>query len=161
VARGALLVVALLALVLGIRALGTGGSGGSASEKTGRPVSMSALDGETVVANAHLSQYSSPPPSLRIELTPGGPRFQLLLFNRLADVRRFTRLPTSAFLVLGGGANGDLSTGNTHDTGYTRDYGPELPANFRQYRFFGIARVSGSKRQLVLYERTDRLSDPT
>ena len=105
---------------------------------------MLAVGGERVIAKAYLKQYSTPPPLLHIELTPGGARYQLLLFADLSAVRSFKRLPSSAFLVDGGGPNGDLSTGDSHDSGYSRSYGPDLPANFRQYRYFTITKARGS-----------------
>jgi len=99
--RSALLALALLALVVAIAALLSGGNGGADgkggadvdSERTGRPVSMVAVGGAKVRASAHLVLYSSPPPSLFIELTPGGKRDQLLLFDRLSEVRSFDKPP--------------------------------------------------------------------
>ena len=64
-------------------------------------------------------------------------------------------------LVLGGGPRGDLSTGEEKETGYTRAYGVTLPANFRRFRYFGIVRVSGTKRTLVVYDEVKRLTDPS
>jgi hypothetical protein len=159
-ARSAAVSVVLLALIAGIWALGAGGTGGD-SAQTGRAISMLAVGGERVIASAYLKQYSSPPPLLHIELTPGGDRYQLLLFDDPSAVRSFKTLPSSAFLVHGGGPNGDLTTGQSHDSGYSRSYGPDLPANFRQYRYFGIVHASDTRRQLVLYNLTDRLSSPT
>ena len=63
-------------------------------------------------------------------------------------------------LVLGGGPSGDLSTGEEEETGYTRNYGVGMPANFRRFRYFGIVRVDAATRTLVLYDRIDRLQDP-
>ena len=131
-----------------------------ATERTGAPITMRSVPGSTAVANAGLIDYGEPPPTINIELTPGGPRYQLLLFSRLAGMRSFSGIPTAAMLVLGGGPRGDLSTGEENETGYSRSYGVGLPANFRKFRYFGIFRVNGTRRTLVLYDRVDRLEDP-
>jgi hypothetical protein len=160
--RSALLAVALLALLLGGLVLTTGGNDGSGGtpEKTGPTISMLPIGASKAVAEAHLSLYD-PPPTLQIELTPGGgKRFQLLLFDRLSDVRRFDRIPRSATLVSGDEEHEDLTTGNSVDMGYTRHYAPELPANYPRYRYFGIARVTGSTRVLVLYNEIKSLGKP-
>ena len=39
--------------------------------------------------------YGEPPPTIRIELTPGGPRYQLLLFQTLDSVRSVEGVPTT------------------------------------------------------------------
>ena len=135
----------------------TGDDGG---ERQGNQITMRSMPRTTAVANAGLVDYGEPPPTLRIELTPGGPRYQLLLFQTLDSVRSVEGIPTTAMLVLGGGPRGDLSTGEENETGYTRSYGIGLPANFRRFRYFGIARVTGTKRTLVVYDEVDRLSDP-
>jgi hypothetical protein len=162
--RSALLAVALLALLVGGLVLTTGGndSSGGTAEKTGPTISMLPIGASKAVVEAHLSLYD-PPPTLQIELTPGGgKRFQLLLFDRLSDVRRFDKIPRSATLVSGDEEHQheDLTTGNSVDTGYTRHYAPELPANYPRYRYFGIARVTGSTRVLVLYNEIKSLGKP-
>ena len=169
----AVLAVALVAVGAGIALLvGGGDDGGSppaagtqttstdATERTGAPITMRSVPGSTAVANAGLVDYGSPPPTLRMEVTPGGPRYQLLLFSRLAQMRSFRAIPSDAMLVFGGGPRGDLSTGEEKETGYSRAYGVALPANFRKFRYFGVFRVTGSTRKLVLYDRVDRLEDP-
>jgi hypothetical protein len=135
----------------------TDGDGG---ERQGNQITMRSVPGTTAVANAGLVDYGQPPPTIRIELTPGGPRYQLLLFQTLDSVRRVAGVPTTAMLVLGGGPRGDLSTGEENETGYTRTYGVTLPANFRRFRYVGIVRVTGTKRTLVVYDEVKRLSDP-
>jgi len=97
-ARSAAVSGVLLALIVGTWVLGAGGTGGD-SGQTGRAISMLPVGGERVMASAYLKQYSSPPPLLHMELTPGGARYQLLLFDDLSAVRSFKRLPSSAFLV--------------------------------------------------------------
>ena len=165
IAAGALLVLALIAgaMLLG----GDSDSPTSATtteaestERTGNQITLRSVPGTTAVANAGLIDYGEPPPTIRIDLTPGGPRYQLLLFQTLDSVRRVQSVPTTAMLVLGGGPNGDLSTGEDEETGYTRSYGITLPANFRRFRHFGIVRVDGATRTLLLYDRVDRLEDP-
>ena len=125
----------------------------TATERQGDPITMRSVPGTTAVANAGLIDYGEPPPTIRIELTPGGPRYQLLLFQTLDSVRSVEGIPPSAMLVLGGGPSGDLSTGEENEEGYTRHYGIGLPANFRKFRYFGIARVTGTKRTLVALRR--------
>ena len=121
---------------------------------------MRSVPGTTAVANAGLVDYGESPPTIRIDLTPGGPRYQLLLFQTLDSVRSVEGIPTSAMLLLGGGPRGDLSTGEEKETGYSRAYGVAMPANFRRFRHFGIVRVTGTKRTLVVYDEVKRLSDP-
>jgi uncharacterized caspase-like protein len=153
--------VALLALIAGVWALARGADGDSL--ETGPAISMLAVDGERVIATTYLKQYDTPPTLLHIELTPGGPRYQLLLFDDLEDVRSFKRRPRSAVLVRGDveEKNGDdLTTGERHDTSYSRTYSPELPANFRQYRYFGIVRAADSGWRLVLYNLIAKLRPP-
>ncbi len=166
IAAGALLV---LALIVGAMSLG-GDSDRPASattteaestERLGNQITMRSLPDTTAVANAGLIDYGEPPPTIRIDLTPGGPRYQLVLFQTLDSVRSVQGVPTTAMLVLGGGPNGDLSTGEEKETGYTRSYGVTMPANFRRFRYFGIVRVAGATRTLVVYDRVDRLEDPT
>jgi hypothetical protein len=165
IAAGVLLVLAVIA---GAMSLG-GDSKPPASattteadstERLGNQITLRSVPGTTAVANAGLIDYGEPPPTLRVELTPGGPRYQLLLFQTLDSVRSVEGVPTTAMLVLGGGPNGDLSTGEEKETGYTRSYGVAMPANFRRFRYFGIVRVTGTTRTLVLYDRVDRLEDP-
>jgi hypothetical protein len=129
-------------------------------ERQGNQITMRSMPRTTAVANAGLIDYGEPPPTIRIQLTPGGPRYQLLLFQTLDSVRSVEGIPTTAMLVLGGGPRGDLSTGEDNETGYTRSYGITLPANFRRFRHFGIVRVTGAKRTLVVYDEVKRLSDP-
>ena len=130
------------------------------SERRGNQITMRSVTGTTAVANAGLIDYGEPPPTIRIELTPGGPRYQLLLFQTLESVRSVEGIPPSAMLVFGGGPSGDLATGDEEETGYTRSYGVEMPANFRRFRYVGIARVTGTRRELVVYDEVKRLSDP-
>ena len=129
-------------------------------ERQGDQITMRSVPGTTAVANAGLIDYGEPPPTMRIEVTPGGPRYQLLLFQTLDSVRSVEGVPTTAMLVLGGGPRGDLSTGEDKETGYTRAYGVTMPANFRRFRYFGIVRVTGTRRALVVYDEMKRLSDP-
>ena len=129
-------------------------------ERQGDPITMRSVPGTTAVANAGLIDYGEPPPTMRIELTPGGPRYQLLLFQTLDSVRSVEGIPPSAMLVLGGGPRGDLSTGEENEDGLHPQYGVGLPANFRKFRYFGIVRVTGTKRALVVYDEVKRLSDP-
>ena len=166
VAVGLLLVLAAGA---GLASLGGGSDppGGAATttdddggERQGNQITMRSVPGTTAVANAGLIDYGKPPPTIRIDITPGGPRYQLLLFQTLDSVRNVDGVPPSAMLALGGGPNGDLSTGEENETGYTRAYGVGLPANFRRFRYFGIVRVTGTKRRLVVYDEVKRLSDP-
>ena len=165
IAAGALLV---LAVIVGAMSLGGDSDPpGSATtteeestERLGNQITMRSVPDTTTVANAGLIDYGEPPPTIRIELTPGGPRYQLLLFQTLDSVRKVEGIPTTAMLVIGGGPNGDLSTGEEEETGYTRNFGITMPANFRRFRHFGIVRVSATTRTLVLYDRVDRLEDP-
>ncbi|MDP1848712.1 MAG: serine/threonine-protein kinase [Solirubrobacteraceae bacterium] len=129
-------------------------------ERQGNQITMRSVPGTTAVANAGLVDYGEPPPTIRIQLTPGGPRYQLLLFQTLDSVRSVEGVPTTAMVVLGGGPRGDLSTGEKKETGYTRAYGVAMPANFRRFRYFGIVRVTGTKRRLVVYDQVERLTDP-
>ena len=78
----------------------------------------------------------------------------------LEAVRRFTLVPESAMHVLGDGPRGDLSSGSDDEPGTTTNIGTALPANFRRYKYFGVAEAEGSTRELVLYDRVDRLTDP-
>lgn len=171
--RLAVLAVALVAAGAGVALLAGGGdddgsppaagtqtTSTGATERTGAPITLQSVPGSTAVANAGLVDYGGPPATLRMEVTPGGPRYQLLLFSRLAQMRSFRTIPGDAMLVLGGGPRGDLSTGEENETGYSRDYGVALPANFRKFRYFGVFRVTGSTRRLVLYDRVERLADP-
>ena len=107
-----------------------------------------------------LVDYGEPPPTLQLALTPAGPRYQLLLFDELEEVRRFTSLPESALHVLGDGPRGDLSSGSDDEPGTTTNFGTAMPANFRRYKYFGVAEAEGSTRELVLYDRVARLTDP-
>ena len=162
-------VLLLLAAGAGLASLGDSDPPGGAAtttdddddgERQGNQITMRSMPRTTAVANAGLIDYGEPPPTIRIELTPGGPRYQLLLFQTLESVRSVEGIPTTAMLVLGGGPRGDLSTGEDNETGYTRTYGITLPANFRRFRLFGIVRVTGTKRTLVVYDEVERLSDP-
>jgi heme-degrading monooxygenase HmoA len=84
----------------------------------------------------------------------------LTLFDDLDAVRRFETVPESAMALLAGGANGALKTGDT-DPGTTGRYdGVAMPANFRDYRYFGVARAEGRTRTLEAYDAVDRLADP-
>jgi hypothetical protein len=161
----ALAAAAAIGAAIAVAVLSGGGGGESDSdsgstERRGDPISMRPVPDGKVVANAVLLDYGSPPPTLQLQLTPFGPRYQLLLFDELEEVRRFTSLPESAMHVLGGGAQGDLDSGSDQDPGTTGTFGPALPANFRRYRYFGIVKAEGATRELVLYDRIDRLTDP-
>ena len=135
-------------------------SDSGSTERRGDPISMRPVAGGKVVANAVLVDYGDPPPTLQLALTPAGPRYQLLLFDELEEVRRFTSLPESAMHVLGDGPRGDLSSGSDDEPGTTTNFGTAMPANFRRYKYFGVAEAEGSTRELVLYDRVDRLTDP-
>ena len=151
------------AIAVAIVAGGDGGGSESDSDSTerrGDPISMRPVAGGKVVANAVLVYYGDPPPTLQLAVTPAGPRYQLLLFDELEEVRRFTSLPESALHVLGDGPRGDLSSGSDDEPGTTTNFGTTMPANFRRYKYFGVAEAEGSTRELVLYDRVARLTDP-
>jgi hypothetical protein len=153
---------AALALVLGTNGgSGSGDSDGGSGEARGDQITMRTVRGGKVVSNAQLVSYGEPPPTLQLQLTPLGPPYQLLLFDDLDAVRSFEALPESATQILGDGPGGALSTGSeTDEPGTTGSFGAAMPANFRRYRYFGVVRVRQPTRELEVYDRVDRLSDP-
>ena len=171
-----------LVLALGVGAalaslLGTDGGSGSgsgtvrvrdpgcerrSSERRGDPITMRTVPGGEVVANALLVSYGNRRRRLQLQLTPLGPTYHLLLFDDLDAVRRFDALPESAMQVLSDGPGGALTTGSeTDEPGTTGTFGVTMPANFRRYVYFGVVRARGSARQLQIYDRVDRLPDPS
>jgi hypothetical protein len=130
------------------------------AQRVGPNVDMTALGGAGVLGQAHLVSYGSNVPALDVVLSRGGRRYQLLLFDRLAGVRRFDTLPSDALLVLGGKENGDLVLNPGSGTQVFSNE-PGLPKEFRSYRYFGIARAAGSTRTMVLYGTIDSLGEPT
>ena len=122
---------------------------------------MRTVPGGDVVANAQLISYGGPEFHLQLQMAPVGPAYHLLLFDDLDAVRRFETVPESAMAVLAGGANGALKTGDA-DPGTTGSYDRvAVPANFRDYRYFGVARADGRTRTLEAYDAVDRLADPS
>ena len=133
----------------------------ASGEQRGDAITMRTVPGGKVVANAQLVSYGQPPPSLQLQLTPLGPAYHLLLFDDVDSVDDFEALPESAMHVLASGPGGALTTGAEHDEpGTTGTFGVTMPANFRRYRYFGVARVRGTARQLEVYDRVERLPDP-
>ena len=64
--------------------------------------------------------------------------------------------------VLSAGPGGALTTGSeTDEPGTTGTFGVAMPANFRRYVYFGVVRAGGRARQLQVYDRVDRLPDPS
>ena len=171
------LIAVVLGLVLAVgvgvalaSVLGTGGDeprsattdASDPGEQRGDPITMRTVTGGKVVANAQLVSYGQPPPTLQLQLTPLGPSYQLLLFDDIDTVRDFEALPESAMQVLSDGPGGALTTGAEHDEpGTTGTFGVEMPANFRRYGYFGVVRVNGTARELEVYDRVERLPDPS
>ena len=124
---------------------------------------MRTVAGGKVVANAQLVSHGKPPPTLQLQLTPLGPIYQLLLFDDLDAVREYGTLPESAMQVLSAGPGGSLSTGseNLMSRGRPARSASQCPPIFPRYDYFGVVRVRGPTRQLEVYDRVDRMPDPS